>query len=130
MFLSSKVISHLFYPFHRSLTSLSLIEIIGDFKKLSQSHTSDLYCTITDDQLTFHNYYNFESNVGLLYFLRILVDDDLGKYVIESKRPGNQIIIKFCEEISKFSSAVSDIPDNKSPLFFLGREDEKVELFI
>jgi len=75
--------------------------------------------------MTFHNYYNFESNVGLLYFLRVLVDDDLGKHVIESKKPGNQIVIKFCEEITKFCSAVSDIPDSKSPLFFLGREEDK-----
>jgi len=99
--------------------------MIADLKKLSQSNSSDLFCTITDDQITFHNYYNFENNVGLLYFLRVLVDDDLGKYVIESKKPENQIVIKFCEEISKFSSAVSDIPDSKSPLFFLGRDDDK-----
>jgi len=102
-----------------------LKKIITDLKKLSQHHSSDLFCTITDDQMTFHNYYNFESNVGLLYFLRVLVDDDLGKHVIESKKPGNQIVIKFCEEITKFCSAVSDIPDSKSPLFFLGREEDK-----
>lgn len=104
-----------------------LKKIIADMKKLSQNHSADLYCTITDDQITFHNYYNFESNIGLLYFLRVSVDDDLGKHVIESKKPGNQIVIKFCEEISKFCTAVSDIPDSKSPLFFLGREEDKVK---
>lgn len=43
------------------------------------------------------------------------MEDNLGKDVMERKRPENQLINTFYEDIPKFSSAASDIPENESP---------------